>query len=172
MFSLRCTKKLLKRFAEPPASEPCAPTTLLGDWYANIVFAKPQQLVVCISERTLLPVAVPAKDIHGLHQRLRGQLEELLQIIGVPPAEIANELAQMQEHRVASTASKSVLGSLNEVIYHLSWSLSGHSDRSLLEHALHLADIPNKPTGYADAAKATRSLFKAKEVIDAASVLS
>ncbi len=169
MFSLRCTKKLLKRFAEPPASARCAPTTLLGDWYANIVFAKPQQLVVCISERTLLPIVVPAKDIHGMHRRLCAQLQELLQVIGVPSAAIAHELAQMHEHRVSPTASKSVLGSLNEAIHHLSWSLADHPDRSLLEHALHLADIPNGPTDYADAAKATRALFMAKEVIDAAS---
>jgi hypothetical protein len=128
-------------------------------------------LVVCISERTLLPVVVPAKDIHGLHRRLCAQLEELLQVIGVPSAAIANELAQMHEHRVAPTASKSVLGSLNEAIFHLSWSLSGRPERSLLDHALHLADIPNKPTEYADAAKATRSLFRAKEVIDAAACI-
>ncbi len=172
MFYLRCTKKLLKRFAEPPASEPCAPTTLLGDWYANIVFAKPQQLVVCISERTLLPVVVPAKHMHGLRDRLCAQLEPLLSIIGVPPSAIAQELARMQEHRIAPTANRSTLGSLNEAIHHLSWSLGGHPGRSLLEHALRLADIPNAPTEYADAATATRALFMANEVIDAASVRS
>jgi hypothetical protein len=172
VFHLRCTKKLLKRIGAAPEDAPGAATTLLGDWYANIVFSKPQQLVVCISERTLLPVVVPARNVHGLHRRLCAQLEELLQIIGVPSVEIAHELAQMHEHRFAPTASKSALGSLNEAIFQLSWSLSGYPDRSLLEHAIRLAEIPNKPIGYAVAAEATHSLFRAKQVIAAASGVS
>ena len=172
MFHLRCTKKLLKRVAIKPEVVPCAPTTVLGDWYANIVFSKPQQLVVCISERTLLPVVIPAKDIHGLPQRLCAQLEQLLQFIGVPSAAIELELAQMHEHQFAATASKSALGSLNESVFHLSWMLGAHRECSLLEHAVRLANIPNKPIGYAFASEATRSLFKAQQVIAAASGVS
>jgi hypothetical protein len=136
VFYLRCTKKLLKRAAAVPGREPGAPTTLLGDWYANMVFSKPQQLVVCVSERTLLPIVVPAKNLHGLPQRLCVQLEELLHFIGVPSEAITQELSQMNEYQFAQTASKSVLGSLNEAIFHLSWSLSGYPDRSLLEHVI------------------------------------
>ena len=94
MFHLRCTKKLLKRVASEPEAVITAPTTVLGDWYANIVFCKPQQLVVCISERTLLPVVIPAKDIHGLPLRLCAQLEELLHFLGIPSASIELELAK------------------------------------------------------------------------------
>ena len=165
-------EELLKRIGAAPEDAPGAATTLLGDWYANIVFSKPQQLVVCISERTLLPVVVPAKNIHGLPERLCAQLEQLLQFIGVPSAAIEHELAQMHEHQFASTASKSVLGSLNESIFHLSWMLSAHRDCSLLEHAVRLGNIPNKPIGYSFASEATRSLFRAKQVISAASGVS
>jgi hypothetical protein len=172
VFHLRCTKKLLKRIAAEPEGVRGATNTVLGDWYANIVFSKPQHLVVCISERTLLPIVVPAKNIHGLPQRLCAQLEQLLQLIGVSSAAIELELAQMREHQFAPTASKSVLGSLNESVFHLSWMLSAHRESSLLEHAVRLGDIPNKPIGYAFASEATRSLFKAKQVIADASGVS
>jgi len=172
VFRLRCTKKLLKRVATEPEAAHGAPTNALGDWYANIVFSKPQHLVVCISERTLLPVVVPAKDIHRLPQRLCAQLEQLLQFIGVSPEAIELELAQMRECELAPTASKSVLGSLNESVFHLSWMLSAHRDSSLLEHAVRLGNIPNKPSGYAFASEVTRSLFKARQVIAAASGVS
>ena len=172
MFHLRCTKKLLKRVTAKPEGAPGAPTTVLGDWYANIVFSKPQQLVVCISERTLLPVVVPAKDIHGSPERLCAQLGQLLQFIGVSSAAIELELAQMREHQFAPTASKSVLGSLNEAVFHLSWMLSAHRECSLVEHAVRLGDIPNKPIGYAFASEATRSMFKPEQVIAAASRVS
>ena len=80
----------------------------------------------------------------------------------------------MCEHRFAATASKSVLviRSLNESIFHLSWMLSAHLESSLFEHAVRLGNIPNKPIGYAFASEATRSLFKAKQVIAAASGVS
>ena len=168
MFRLRCTKKLLKRVASEPEGVQGVPTNVLGDWYANIIFSKPQYLVVCVSERTLLPVVVPAKDIRGLPQRLCAQLEQLLQLIGISPAAIELELAHMREHQLAPTASKSVLGSLNDSIFQLSWMLSAHRDSSLLEHAVRLGNIPNKPIGYAFASEATRSLFKATQVIAAA----
>ena len=32
------------------------PTTRLGDWYANLLFTKSQHLIVCVSERSLLPI--------------------------------------------------------------------------------------------------------------------
>lgn len=43
MFILRCTQKLLQRMG---TSVPCGDaisTTVLGDWYANILFTRPQE---------------------------------------------------------------------------------------------------------------------------------
>ncbi len=52
MFTLRCTHKLLRRgLPESPHGE-VAPTTLLGDWYANVLVTRPQPLVL----RVLPPV--------------------------------------------------------------------------------------------------------------------
>jgi hypothetical protein len=60
MYTLRCTRKLLKRTDETPSSEAVSPTTVLGDWYANLLHLRPQQLVLAMNERTLLCALVPA----------------------------------------------------------------------------------------------------------------
>ena len=137
----------------------------MGDWYANILFSKPQHVVLCISERTLLPIVLPAKQPAELPQRLCASLETMLQVLDVPPGLIARELEQMHQHHVAPTASKSALGSLNDFMYHLSLSLKEHADRSLLEHALHLSEIPCKPLEYAVPSEATVTRFQASKVI-------
>ena len=169
LYSLRCTKKLLTRIGLEPGRETPAPTTLLGDWYANVLFAKPQHVVLCISERTLLPVVVPARQPGGLPQRLEAQLGPLLQVLGVRSEAIARELDQMREHRFASTASKSALGSLNDFMYHLSWHLKANPERSLAEHALQLSEIPCKPLEYAMPREATAALFHASSILSTAS---
>ena len=53
MFALRCTKKLLDRMRVDPESSPAAPTTILGDWYGNLIRVGKQQLILCVSEKTL-----------------------------------------------------------------------------------------------------------------------
>ena len=60
MVTLRCTQKLLRRLEV--TDKPAAPTPVLGDWYANILFSRPHQLVLCVSERSLLPVVLLAKE--------------------------------------------------------------------------------------------------------------
>ena len=172
LYSLRCTKKLLKRIGVEPNAEVSAPSTVLGDWYANILFSKPQHVVLCISERTLLPLVLPAKQPSGLPQRLRLALEEMLQVLGIPPGLVARELEEMQHQCFAPTLSKSALGSLNDLMYHLSWSLKERAGWSLLEHALHLSEIPCKPLEYAFPREATAARFQASSLIALASSVS
>jgi hypothetical protein len=172
LYSLRCTKKVLTRIGAEPSGEDSAPSTVLGDWYANVLFSKRQHVVLCISERTLLPVILPAKQPAALPQRLSAALETMLQVLGVPSELIAHELEQMRLATFAPTSSKSTLGSLNDLMYHLSWSLKEHADRSLLEHALHLSEIPCKPLEYALPREATAARFQASNVIALASGVS
>jgi len=60
MFTIRCTKKLLRRVDD--TETPTASTTVLGDWYAKVLYSRPHQLVLCVSERSLLPVVLHAKE--------------------------------------------------------------------------------------------------------------
>lgn len=52
MLTLRCTQKLMRRLKVPTKVGTHAPTTVLGDWYANLIYARPQQLVLCMNERS------------------------------------------------------------------------------------------------------------------------
>jgi hypothetical protein len=70
MFTLRCTARLLKRMKVAPLVACPEPTTHLGDWYANLIHVGRQQLVLAVSEKTLLPVVVPAAPNSTLVPRL------------------------------------------------------------------------------------------------------
>lgn len=145
-----------------------APTTALGNWYANIVFARPEQLVVCISERTLLPVVVPAKDIKRLPQRISTAVLEMLKAIGVPDEEVMAELSEMQEVCFAKTADRRVLGALNDFVFHLQHGVGSHANLNLHERALRLARMPSGVLKYAYPSESTLAALVASKAHKAA----
>lgn len=135
---MRCTQKLMKRMKTAPA-EPTSPTTTaLGDWYANLVIVGRQQLLLCCSERTFLPVVVVAKDIGSLVPRLRAALADVLAAIDVDQTAISEELLAMDDAVVAKTASRVVVGVMNEYGY----LMGGQQHGDLLKLSLELADTP------------------------------
>ncbi|MDP2018887.1 hypothetical protein [Hydrogenophaga sp.] len=168
MFTLRCTQKLLQRMGTSGPDSALASTTVLGDWYANILFTRPRQLVLCISERTLLPVVVAAKDVQRLPSRLIESLPEVLCQLGVDGAAIAQEQAEMREIQINRSASKQVLGSLNQLMFQLESQIHWHPDLTLIEHALRLAETPMKGIEYSSPAQATSAMFHAASTLRAA----
>jgi hypothetical protein len=54
----RATKKLLDRLGPPTSAAEQPSSTLLGDWYGTAWFWRPQ-VVLLVSEVTLLPVLMP-----------------------------------------------------------------------------------------------------------------
>ena len=159
MVTLRCTQKLLRRL--PHMAGESTSTTILGDWYANIWFSRPQ-LIICVSERTLLPVVLPAKSLATLVPRLAVAVGEVLLRLGVSPRLIHAEQAEMQTFAYGRTQNRSVLGSLNDFIFLLSHHVAGNPTASLLEHSLHLAHTPCTPIGPGFPDKVTRELFQAQ----------
>ena len=81
MFTLRCTARLRKRLGTTKETASTPPSTKLGDWYAHLLFTRPQ-LVLCVSDRTLLPVLIGARDGRLLVPRLR---EAVGQTLRSPP---------------------------------------------------------------------------------------
>jgi len=138
MFTLRCTGKLLKRMAKAPADALIPPTTRLGDWYATILFARPEHLVLAVSARTFLPVLVTARDLTKVVPRIRVAAGEILHALLVPEQAIEAELLEMDTARVAKTASRSIVGTMNEMVY----LLGGEHGGSLLDLSLDLAQTP------------------------------
>lgn len=166
MFTLRCTQKLLHRGLAETAGADTPPATLLGDWYANVLVARPQHLVLCISERTLLPLVVPAKNIQQLPLRLEQALGPMLAALCIEAPAVARELAAMQSPRIGRTASKRTLGSLNELMFLLESQLAWHPTLTLLEHSLRLADTPMKGVEHSFPDRATTALFASAAVLD------
>ena len=100
---------------------------MLGDWYATLVYDGREQLVLCLSERSLLPVMIPAREARTLVPRFRDALAELLVLLGVPTTEIERELAEMVDVRIGRTASRTILGSMSDFRRLLSYRRPGTS---------------------------------------------
>jgi len=117
VFTLRCTKKLLTRLGPKVTLGEATPTTGLGDWYANLLYRPGSQVVLFVNERSLLPVLVPASPSGGLVLRCREATAELLLNLGVPATVVEAEAREMEEVRIGETASRRVLGSMNDFAY-------------------------------------------------------
>jgi hypothetical protein len=160
VFTLRATVKLLKRMKATPDPSPPPSTGRLGDWYANLLVVRPAHLVLCVSERTLLPVLVPARDISGLPERLALAVGDMLRAIGVPELEVLRELRHMVEWRIAKTAGRQVLGSMNDFAWMA--EVDPRETMSLLDRALLLAECPCTPIKD-NPCRATLGLFGERE---------
>jgi hypothetical protein len=157
VFTLRCTAKLLKRLKRQPETVTVQPSTRLGDWYAHLLFTRPAQLVLCVSERTLLPVLVPAREIETLLGRARHAVWEMLEAIGVSEEAAREEQRAMATATLARTTSRRVVGSLNDFVRLLEPHLG--LSTSLLELSLGLADTPCSPLQMESPRRATLRLF-------------
>jgi hypothetical protein len=167
VFILRCTQKLLDRLNATPESEPAAADTVLGDWYANLIHVGRIQVVLAVSERSLLPIVVPARDGRTLVHRLSEALGPMLSAIGVPTDDAAAERGGMQNWSVGKTANRRVLGSLNDLAFQLQVGLLNFPDRTLLAHSLWLAKTPLKVIDHGAPDQATLAAFAAHRTLQA-----
>jgi len=148
MVTIRCTQKLLRPLAVPKDVDVPRPTTVLGDWYANLFYSRPHQLVLCMNERTLSVVLVPARDSKSLGVRFRDTVAAHLARLGVPRAAIEAEASAMSEATFAPTASRSLLGCLREAGFALSLEFESQRFSSLAEIELYFSEYIYSPTDY------------------------
>ena len=135
----------LDRFRLEPSAEPSPSTTKLGDWYANLLNVGRERWVLCVSERTLLPVLLPARK-ESFPGELANAVGDLLGALGVPPDAVRDEVGEMRTIAVDRTRSRQVLGVMND--FALSAELRLHDGDPPLEVALRVAETPVKPLGY------------------------
>ncbi|MDP1826591.1 MAG: hypothetical protein Q8L48_25195 [Archangium sp.] len=129
MFSLHCTARLLKVLRAPTAiSELPAPTTRLGNWYANLLPLRRRPVVLCMSERSLLSVLLPAGVRGNIPRHLADELGTLLSVLGIPSELIEQERFAMAQSVYAKTSSRSVLGAMNEFAFAVSNELEDGSE--------------------------------------------
>lgn len=165
MFTLRCTRKLLDRLKAEPVTDPSQADTVLGDWCANLVRVGRTQVALAVSERTLLPVVIPAKEGRTLVQRLAQALDPMLMSLGIPAQEVAAECRAMQQFAIGKTTNRRVLGSLNDLAFQLEVGLVNWPDRSMQDHSLWLAKTPMKVIEYGAPDQATAAAFAAQRAL-------
>lgn len=114
MFTLHGTSKLLETLKVKPGPSRAA-TTRLGNWYATHL-AGPRSPVMCVSERTFLPVVVERCPASELPRALADGLATLLLDLGVPKELIEQERFAMAQSSWAKTESRSLVGVLTEQV--------------------------------------------------------
>jgi hypothetical protein len=151
MFILRCTRKLLSALDIRPTDCPGPSTNTLGEWYANTIETTAGDLVIFANARTLLSVAIPTSAISQLVPLFVARVYNLLRVIGVPKPLADREISAYRSIQYAKTASRSVLGSLNQIAYSYQDTAElSEADQplSLQRTELELSSFLHKPLGY------------------------
>lgn len=162
MITLRCTRKLLKLVGGVTVEDAPDPTSALGDWYANVIPTVAGELIVFANERTLLSVAIPIEELDTLISLFVARVYNLLRLLEVPEDVASQEIGEIREVEFAKTASRSVLGSLNEISLH--YQLTAERDKgrqplSLSAVELRLSRTLHKPLDYEHPAELAKELL-------------
>jgi len=117
MILLRCTQRLLRASRVEPIAEPPAPTAPLGEWYANVVGLplRGRSLVMFVHGGTLLSVVAPGRVLGTTVPTFQQRLPDLLRRLDLPPSWVERHAAAASEVCFSRTASRSVLGSMNDI---------------------------------------------------------
>jgi len=110
------TRKFLDRVKGPVNAGDEKSTTELGDWYATVLFWKPQ-VALFVNELTLVPVLVPMAPAVTVLDRLVPSVAAVLRAHGLGPLLVDNEVAEMMEQRLTTTQNRSMVGIMNEFAY-------------------------------------------------------
>jgi hypothetical protein len=163
MVTIRCTRKLQKLLDVPYTADPPPPGNALGDWYANWIWTAAGDLIISCSEKAFLSVAVPVSAMSQFAPLFVIRVGNSLRGLDVPEAAIARELAHYREVAIAKTASRSVLGVLNDLRWHYKWAAEREGGEgegpSLTRAELQASDIPHLGPDYVIPALVARELL-------------
>jgi hypothetical protein len=159
MFVLNCTKKLAKRLPFPFVEDPAQSTNKLGSWSANSFNLGRFPMILFTNDRTLMSVVIPYKEASTFHTRFLESLEVLLHSIALSSREIAPELAEMKSIQLTTRTNRSVLGSMNDFVFHTRSALYHKPNLTLEELSFQLSSIPCAPLKYDFPREAALSIF-------------
>jgi hypothetical protein len=110
---VRATKKLLRLTGPSTAADGDRGTTLLGPWYATVLFWRPR-VVLLVNESTLLPVLLPLVPAATLTDRIAESVTNVLVAHRAPAGIINQERQHMQSCQLGATTNRSVVGVMTE----------------------------------------------------------
>lgn len=122
MTLIRCTQKLLKELGNPPLQSPdtTGDTGGLGNWYANLIRIDRRKCVLFTNEKTLYSFLIPKvkkENLKNIIDEFLFNLNMNLQAEGFPHEVITKVMAEYTEIGFAKTASKTVLGAMNQLMF-------------------------------------------------------
>lgn len=148
MLTVRCTAKLLRRLRVSPGPSPATSTGRLGDWYATILPFRPAHLILLVNEPTRLAAVLPARELATLPTRIPEAIAKVLRELGASADTIGSERREMTEIQFGRTASRSVLGTMNDYVFLMQWRMAREVASNLLEVAMDLNHTPAGPLKY------------------------
>jgi hypothetical protein len=84
--------------------------TALGDWFVNRFVVDRRPLLLLLSEKSLLPILTPARNVSGLPEALPELVMRRLRRLGIDSAAIERERAAMSPVKTNRTNNRSVMG--------------------------------------------------------------
>ena len=164
MTVFRCTQRVLRRFKLTAIEPETASTGVLGDWYANLLNIGPTRLVLCQSERSLLPVILPARN-KAFPAEFGSALSRVLLVLGIPVRQVNAEVEATRDIQFAKTRSRQVLGVMNDYAFSAQVCLAhAQTNEPVLETCLRLAETPTGPIGMDSPDRLTVSLFRSPRI--------
>ena len=156
MMLMRCTRKVLKLLGRRARQvELSQPDGGLAEWYVDIVEGLGPAFFLCTNPATLYTLVLPTShtdDVADLSGRLLSRLALHMTELGTDRSSVEQLIRQLCTVLVAKTASRSVLGSINDLITHFCWHFSkqmtenGKVDLRAIEHDLN--NMPQRPIGW------------------------
>jgi hypothetical protein len=126
-----------------PAREGDTSTSILGPWYATVLRWRPA-VALFVNASTLLPVFMPFAPTRTLLDRFPVAVSGVLAAHGAPSSVTAMETSALSSCRVAPTANRSVVGTMN----HFSFLADHHRGdfvNDLVGLSVRLAETPHSP---------------------------
>ena len=168
---IRCTKKLQKEMGLKQ-SDLCAEEprfSYLGPWHANLIHIDRRKCVLFVNDKTLFNFIVPdlsRAQIRELDKLFKSYLGCVLADAGISEADRGRILSEYDEVGFANTNSKSVLGSMNDLVFHYKYSIQeagGVYSPAVPEIIRRLNRIPMGALKYVFPIEALRALYQTAE---------
>jgi hypothetical protein len=160
MIIFHVTEKVRRRLKKPLDQYSQDHSSLLGNWYVNLLIVRRKHILLIVSEKTLLPVIIPAKFLSEFPNRFPDALSDVLIEIGIGHEKIQKELSTLTDWRLCKTIDRRILGSMND----FSILLQGYYDdvTPLSKLALRIGINPCGPIGMKSPINATADVFGEK----------
>lgn len=129
MIIIRCTTKVLKELGIPKVQikDYSDQTRLLQEWYANLFYLDRRKCLLFTHAGTLFSFVVAGvsrKDIKVLPELFRKELSKALFYEEFSSGQIEEFMKRAQEITIAKTTSRSVLASMNQILFEYPYILA------------------------------------------------